>query len=261
MRKIFIIISGLIGILIILAFFYNNQSPPTTKPFIKEDNTTMQNRNLTIVPPPPISTSQTQQNTSTNQSGGVSGGGGSGSPASSGSTETVNPEASPYSIFYICPPDQTPYTQLFETVQKLIIYTWSGNPNCLDQPNPYYVILEKTQDTIRTRLYTGGFDRTYTLNDPTLIFNLYTDVTALDNIDSIQLSGTMQNYFHIDGYNADDLWKTDPSTGSVIFDKKVLTIILSVDNNIPQFSWDKLKIYIVNTDQSYYIGTLWFYSQ
>lgn len=134
---------------------------------------------------------------------------------------------------------------------------------CLNKEYPYNIILEKSPTSMKTNFYDGGFNETYSLSESFTVFRFFAQDVAIagSSIQSIEMYGPLKDYFLIGNYTTDDVWMRNPQTGQSEIIKTVISVPLSVSQNIPTTdSWKNLNFYIKTASgNDFYIGTVWIY--
>jgi hypothetical protein len=149
-------------------------------------------------------------------------------------------------VFGICSGKTTESAQYFDSLSTCLV----------KDILPYYVILEKSEDTIKTSFYEGiGFNETYNRTEYVGILRLFAkDLSAIDeSINLIKAYGPMADYFELGDYVLEDITTLEGT-------ERVVSFPLYVNENIPStVDWNYLEFYIYMSQNIYYIGDIWIY--
>ncbi len=122
---------------------------------------------------------------------------------------------------------------------------------------PYYVVLEKTETSLKTSFYEGiGFNETYDITDYIGVFRLFAkDLSTInEDVKLVKAYGPMTDYFELGDYTIEDITMHGGKK------ERVISFPLLVKKDIPEtVDWSYLGFYIYMTKNIYYIGDIWFY--
>lgn len=167
-------------------------------------------------------------------------------------TEEINyTKLETLNIFDICSATNETYTHFAEGGVK-----W-----CLNQPYPYYMVIERNETHLKTSFYGNiGFNETYLLEDNTAIARLYVeDISGVEElIQGLSSESSISDFMALGEYSFDTIWQSVGGELKIV--KEILSFPLILKRNIQVSSdWNRIDFYVVTEIKNYYLGSMYIF--